>query len=481
MVSPNPGAEEPGGQERDSSLDAPAPEEPAPAADDEPARQEAEGDGPQRTAARDLLDGNELPAPVRTRLAALSAAALGGMKRTDVPANLRPVMRFAPAKRAKLGAQPLLAALRDVPDFRRAVLDWCRDNEPEVLDPKQPDPALIAAGALLRDDPSAEHYVELVGFRTEQAQLRNERDAALARSRKLSAEVQRLNAELAEARRAVERAGEADSADADRMRKRLREQGVRLKEAKDDASEARADLARVREDAEAERAELTEQRDRERARAQEERTRAERALADTEAAREAAREARQGDEVRLSLLLDTLGGAVDGLRRELSAGGSGPRPADAVGRGQPDSGAVGEVSDAASLERLLALPAVHLIVDGYNVSKTGYPDLPLADQRERLAHQLAALASRTGVEVTVVFDGADVLSVPTAGPRGVRVLFSEAGVQADDVIRALVEAEPSGRQLVVATSDRAVVRSVRREGAYAVASAILLARLVPRG
>lgn len=142
---------------------------------------------------------------------------------------------------------------------------------------------------------------------------------------------------------------------------------------------------------------------------------------------------------------------------------------------------MGEVSDTASLERLLALPAVHLIVDGYNVTKTGYAELPLADQRERLAHQLAALASRTGVEVTVVFDGADVLSVPTAGPRGVRVLFSEAGVQADDVIRALVEAEPSGRQLVVATSDRAVVRSVRRQGAYAVASAILLARLVPRG
>lgn len=247
---PNPGAEEPGGQQRDSSLDESAPAESVPAADDEsaleePAPQEAEEDSPRRTA-RGLLDGNALPAPVRTRLAALSASALGGMKRTDVPANLRPVMRFAPAKRAKLGAHPLLAALRDVPDFRHAVLDWCRDNEPEVLALQQTDPALIAAGALLRDDPSAEHYVELVGFRTEQAQLRNERDAALARSRKLSAEVQRLNAELAEARRAVEHAGEADSADADRMRKRLREQGVRLKEAKDDASEARADLARMR-------------------------------------------------------------------------------------------------------------------------------------------------------------------------------------------------------------------------------------------
>jgi predicted RNA-binding protein with PIN domain len=59
----------------------------------------------------------------------------------------------------------------------------------------------------------------------------------------------------------------------------------------------------------------------------------------------------------------------------------------------------------------------------------------------------------------------------------VRVLFSEPGVQADDVIRALVDAEPRGRQLVVATSDRAVVTSVSQRGAYAVSSAVLLARI----
>jgi predicted RNA-binding protein with PIN domain len=60
----------------------------------------------------------------------------------------------------------------------------------------------------------------------------------------------------------------------------------------------------------------------------------------------------------------------------------------------------------------------------------------------------------------------------------VRVLFSDPGVLADDVIRDLVAAEPHGRPLVVATSDRAVVQSVRRRGAHAVPSAVLLARLV---
>ena len=39
------------------------------------------------------------------------------------------------------------------------------------------------------------------------------------------------------------------------------------------------------------------------------------------------------------------------------------------------------------------------------------------------------------------------------------------------------DAEPEGRALVVVTSDRAVVDSVRRRGAHPVPSSVLLARL----
>ena len=137
----------------------------------------------------------------------------------------------------------------------------------------------------------------------------------------------------------------------------------------------------------------------------------------------------------------------------------------------------GAVDSVAALDALLSVPSVHLVVDGYNVTKTGYPDLPLADQRTRLVGQLAALAARTGVEITVVFDGAGVVAAPTRGSRGVRVLFSDAGVLADDVIRALVAAEPQGRPVVVATSDKAVIASVCAHGAHGVASAVLLHRL----
>uniref|UniRef100_UPI001C5E3344 NYN domain-containing protein n=1 Tax=Pseudonocardia nigra TaxID=1921578 RepID=UPI001C5E3344 len=206
--------------------------------------------------------------------------------------------------------------------------------------------------------------------------------------------------------------------------------------------------------------------------------RADRAAAEVAAARQAAREARKADEVRLALLVDTIGGAVTGLRRELALGGGGPRPADLVAGAARGVRGGTAVDGLAELDALLAVPSVHLIVDGYNVSKTGYPELPLADQRTRLVGQLGVLAARTGGEITVVFDGAGVVAAAPRASRGVRVLFSDPGVLADDVIRDLVAAEPEGRPVVVATSDRAVAQSVRRCGAHTVPSAVLLGRLV---
>ncbi len=51
-----------------------------------------------------------------------------------------------------------------------------------------------------------------------------------------------------------------------------------------------------------------------------------------------------------------------------------------------------------------------------------------------------------------------------------RVLYSPAGVIADDVIRELVAAEPQGRPLVVVSSDQEVAGDVVRAGARAVAA-----------
>jgi predicted RNA-binding protein with PIN domain len=80
----------------------------------------------------------------------------------------------------------------------------------------------------------------------------------------------------------------------------------------------------------------------------------------------------------------------------------------------------------------------------------------------------------------VVFDAAATTERPLVNrPRGVRVLYSQPGVIADDVNRDLVAAEPRGRPLVVVSSDRAVVDDVVRAGARAVAAAAL-ARLLAR-
>jgi predicted RNA-binding protein with PIN domain len=425
------------------------------------------------------IDWAALPAPVAARLVELAADAVGGMPQPDVPASLRAVARFAPAKRAKLGGPRLLSALAEQPAFRAAVLHWAREHRPAALDDQSPDPVPAAAAATLLGSPDAVQRLQAIAVQATDLRIRAERDLLQTRVARLTGELERVREELASAIAALEQIRGEREAELERLRGRLRDQGVRVRAATDDAAAARAELATVRAELADELAAARLTADRERERAEAERRRADRAENDAEVARQAAREARAADEVRLALLVDTLAGTVTGLRRELALGESprsGPRPADLIRGASRVEGGPGRVEDPAALDRLLALPSVHLVVDGYNVTKTGYSELTLSDQRDRLVNQLGALAARTGAEVTAVFDGAGVVAVPTAAPRGVRVLFSEPGVLADDVIRAVVAAEPEGRPVVVVTSDRAVAESVRRRGAHPVPSAVLLAR-----
>ena len=116
-----------------------------------------------------------------------------------------------------------------------------------------------------------------------------------------------------------------------------------------------------------------------------------------------------------------------------------------------------------------------MILDGYNVTRSVWESTSLETQRGRLLALVPALAARTNAEVTVVFDAAAVAARPVvAAPRGVRVLFSPPGVIADDVIRDLVAAEPTGRPVLVVTADAAVLRDVRADGALAVSPSAML-------
>ncbi len=423
------------------------------------------------------IDWSALPEPLRARLADVAATAVGDMPTTDVPAALRRIAGFTPAKRAKLGGAALLSELAGSTAFRAAVVAWWDEHRPGELSTEEPtDLLMVACAAVLTGDATAADAVAATAKRAEVGEVKAERDTLLSKVDKLTVELERMRSELTEARAQTREAGHQREAEFLQLRRRLSEQGATLRSALDARSSAEAQMVALQAETAIRLTAADAVCERERGRAEKERQRADRAAMEVAAARQAAREARQADETRLALLVDTLGGAVAGLRRELALGGGGPRPADLVA-GARVSQTGTKIDSITGLDALLAVPTLHLVVDGYNVSKTGYPELPLADQRNRLITQLGALAARTRIEVTVVFDGAGVMAAPPRGARGVRVLFSDPGVLADDVIRSIVAAEPHGRPVAVATSDRAVVTSIRASGAYSVPSTLLVTRL----
>lgn len=127
------------------------------------------------------------------------------------------------------------------------------------------------------------------------------------------------------------------------------------------------------------------------------------------------------------------------------------------------------------IEQLLATPEVVAIVDGYNVSMEAWPLLDSAAQRSSLIAMLGSLQARCGASFHVVFDGDDDGRRPSVGaPLPVRVHFSHAEVEADDVVLDMVARLPTDRPVVVVSSDRRVQDGARRLGANIVKSGELL-------
>jgi predicted RNA-binding protein with PIN domain len=163
---------------------------------------------------------------------------------------------------------------------------------------------------------------------------------------------------------------------------------------------------------------------------------------------------------------------------------AGPRPAGAEAAARPTRRTPvalpgGLLDDSvAAAEHLLRTPDAVLVVDGYNVTMTGWPELGAAEQRRRLVALLSDLAARTCNRVEVVFDGAEVdggaVTVPAAARRWVRVRFSPPDVEADDVVLDLVAQLPAGRPVIVVSSDNRVREGARRGGANLLYSRQLL-------
>jgi predicted RNA-binding protein with PIN domain len=190
----------------------------------------------------------------------------------------------------------------------------------------------------------------------------------------------------------------------------------------------------------------------------------------------------------------SLADGLAGLAAALAADGGEPVPAppasprtgtsatEAAARAErrtpvPLPGGVLDDSIAAA-EHLLRTPNVILVVDGYNVTMTGWPELGAAEQRRRLVALLADLAARTSTRVELVFDGAEVdggaIAVPAPARQWVRVRFSPPDVEADEVVLDLVAQLPASRPVIVASSDNRVREGARRGGANLLYSRQLL-------
>ncbi|MCB1039225.1 MAG: NYN domain-containing protein [Acidimicrobiales bacterium] len=122
---------------------------------------------------------------------------------------------------------------------------------------------------------------------------------------------------------------------------------------------------------------------------------------------------------------------------------------------------------------LLADGANLVLVDGYNVARTGWSELALEEERRRVVGLLEGVQARSGATVVVVFDG-DHDVVSPAASRTVRVRYSPAGTTADEVIADLVDGAPSTRPIVVVSSDRAVASHARSRGAATIGAAAFL-------
>jgi predicted RNA-binding protein with PIN domain len=424
-----------------------------------------------------------LPEAVRQRIVALAAGALGGLPSDELPAALRRVAKFAPNRRARLGGPVIATQLAGDPLFRQRlstrVLAEAGDLGTAVIEgacPAAADPVEVAALAYLARPPGWRELVEAAGEAVraeadsaavtelirdaEQRVARSEHDRAVAKveAEKLRDELARVREELGGLREEVRVLG-----------KSLRESQAKERKASEMLATEKGRANRAAADHEAELRRLRGK------------------LADAEAvagdARQTAKDTRAVDDARLWLLLETIGQAAVGLRRELALDPADKLPADFVADTAAERTAAvpgsraRDTDDPARLDQLIALPKAHLVVDGYNVTKRGFGDMSLEQQRNRLVTGLGGIAAQTRAEVTVVFDGAERVHGLPSAPRGVRVLFSRKGETADELIRRLVRAEPAGRPVVVVSSDREVADGVRRHGAYPLGADALLRRL----
>jgi predicted RNA-binding protein with PIN domain len=135
------------------------------------------------------------------------------------------------------------------------------------------------------------------------------------------------------------------------------------------------------------------------------------------------------------------------------------------------------IEEKSTVLEMMSARGVVMIVDGYNVSMNKWGDLSISEQRDRLVDAMTDLHARTRCPVTIVFDGAAVDIGGATRRRGVRVLFSREGEEADLVVVRELTKLPMGIPAIVVSSDGWVREQAESEGALVISSSALIAAM----
>ncbi len=126
--------------------------------------------------------------------------------------------------------------------------------------------------------------------------------------------------------------------------------------------------------------------------------------------------------------------------------------------------------------------SIKLIIDGYNLIKsTNLVDnersSDLESSRNFLIEKLFSYKKVRPIPATVVFDGWEGghLRESNETRKGIRVIFSRRGEEADNVIERITREGEGG--FIVVTSDRLLAASVRQNGASVISSSDFAAKL----
>jgi predicted RNA-binding protein with PIN domain len=402
----------------------------------------------------------ELPDDVAQTLVRSIGAYVRTTDPNELPARLRPVKKAAQTAKGLTRHRSQLLAMLDDDALRARLLEWLDKGKPSLSKYE----ALVLRAALVGEEgwleklasPAVPKPARSDGqdeiTRIEKRLERERETARLAKDEARSARVEKAKAVEAEAVR-----GRALAKELSETQARISELERELRDARSDVSSARKEVERLRRNVKRMEQKAEVERDRLRAR--------------LKTAEESVRELKASSSPRPERAAP---------RTKAVTKSRGPRRILKAPKGRLDD-------DPETLDSWLRRDDVHLVVDGYNVTRheKGFAHLELEQQRDRLIEMVKVFATGKKVDATIVFDGSEVPPGTRRRRHGsVTVEYSKPDRsgkgtdrdRADDHIVELIQRMPP-EPVVVVTNDNELRERVGELKATPARSEQLLALL----